>query len=157
MKDKAGGDEKKVIKKIKNESVTFELIKDIFIIPPTHSFFFLLFSNTSAPTTSPKITEYYNTSARSIFVKWSPLPRPLYGVLRGYRIIYKNLNDSQSEDQSITVDADTLSSEIRELEIDSKYKIRVLAFTVADGNASLPVVVSTDSKILPRKLLRRNL
>ena len=103
------------------------------------------------------LDEYYNTSARSIFVKWSPLPGPLYGVLRGYRIIYKNLNDSQSEDQSITVDADTLSSEIRELEIDSKYKIRVLAFTVADGNASLPVVVSTDSKILPRKLLRRNL
>ena len=43
MKDKAGGDEKKVIKKIKNESVTFELIKDIFIIPPTHSFFFCCF------------------------------------------------------------------------------------------------------------------
>ena len=43
MKDKAGGDEKKAIKKIKNESVTFELIKDILILPPTHSFFFCCF------------------------------------------------------------------------------------------------------------------
>lgn len=49
MKDKAGGgDEKKVIKKIKNESVTFELIKDIFIIPPTHSSFFAVFKYLSS-------------------------------------------------------------------------------------------------------------
>lgn len=39
--------------------------------------------------------------------------------------------------------------EIRELEINSKYEIRVLAFTVADGNESEPVVVFTDSKVLP--------
>ena len=49
MKDKAGGgDEKKVIRKIKNESVTFELIKDIFIIPPTHSSFFAVFKYLSS-------------------------------------------------------------------------------------------------------------
>ena len=48
MKDKAGGDEKKAIKKIKNESVTFELIKDILILPPTHSFFFAVFKYLSS-------------------------------------------------------------------------------------------------------------
>ena len=105
----------------------------------------------AAPTTPPEIIQAYNTSDRSIFVQWTPPPRPVPGIIRGYRIFYKNLNLSLGPVEETSVDANTLSYEITQLEPYSEYKIKILAFTVADGPKSDPKTVYTDKKVLPRK------
>lgn len=105
----------------------------------------------AAPTTAPEIIQAYNTSDRSIFVQWTPPPRPVSGIIRGYRIFYKNLNLSLSPVEETSVDANTLSHEITRLEPNSEYRIKIVAFTVADGPKSAPKTVYTDKKVLPRK------
>ena len=108
----------------------------------------------AAPTTAPEIIQAYNTSGRSIFVAWTLPPGPVPGIIRGYRIFYKNLNLSLSPVEETSVDANTLSYEITSLEPNSEYKIKILAFTVADGPKSAPKSVYTDKKVLPRKSYR---
>ena len=52
------------------------------------------------------------------------------------------------------MDANTLSYEITSLEPYSEYRIKILAFTVADGPKSASTSVYTDRKVLPRKSFR---
>lgn len=108
----------------------------------------------AAPTTAPEIIQAYNTSDRSIFVQWTLPPGRVPGIIRGYRIFYKNLNLSLSLVQETSVDADTLSYEITSLEPYSEYRIRILVFTVADGPKSSQKTLYTDKKVLPRKSFR---
>ncbi|KAL9958642.1 hypothetical protein ACROYT_G035690 [Oculina patagonica] len=101
------------------------------------------------PVTAPVIVQAYNTSGRSIFVEWTPPLGPIPGILRGYRIIYYNLNITGSPMEELTVDANTLSYEIPWLETYSRYRIGIAAFTVADGPWNSSVMVYTDKKDLP--------
>lgn len=55
------------------------------------------------------------------------------------------------------MDANTLSYEITSLEPYSEYRIRILAFTVADGPKSASKSVYTDKNVLPRKCFRTHL
>ena len=61
---------------------------------------------------------------------------------------------SLSPVEETSVDANTLSYEITSLEPYSEYRIRILAFTVADGPKSASQLVFTDNKVLPRKCFR---
>ena len=108
----------------------------------------------AAPATAPEIIQAYNTSGWSIFIQWTSPPGPVPGIIRGYRIFYKNLNVSLSPVEETSVDANTLSYEITSLEPNSEYRIRILAFTVADGPKSDSKSVYTDKKVLPRKCFR---
>ena len=56
--------------------------------------------------------------------------------------------------EETSVDANTLSYELTWLEDYSKYRIKILAFTVADGPKSQEVELYTDMKVLPRKSLQ---
>ena len=81
----------------------------------------------------PQITEFGNTSSTSIYIKWQPPNSTILYTLLGYRIFYKESNDT-----SLTMLVQAVEKTVREVEITdlkfyTNYSVRVCAFSPA-GN-----------------------
>ena len=68
----------------------------------------------------------------------------MHGILLGYRVLYqalKNPNKKIQEQERVkTVDANTLSVIITELDSFTVYSIRVTAYTIKGNGASSPAI-----------------
>ena len=89
------------------------------------------------------------TSSSSLSVTWGRIPRAgLHGNLRGYKIVYRALNDHNNEDQ---VDQYYVRKVVpfqhhiafRKLLKFTTYGIRVIGYTIGDGRASEEIFVKT--------------
>ncbi|XP_048583941.1 uncharacterized protein LOC5510390 isoform X2 [Nematostella vectensis] len=98
------------------------------------------------PTASPNITEAYNTSSTSIFVRWSEPPAHLlHGVLRGYLMRY-GLRSSDESQKSIIFMQCQMFMNVTELEKHEEYEFSIAAVTSAGvGPFSEHMYVFTDS------------
>ena len=111
----------------------------------------LSFRPVSAPLEAPVILEAYNTSAFSIYLRWTASDGDnIPGILRYYRISYQPVNTTLGPEKSVVVNKDRRSVVILGLMIWTNYTITVAAGTIKDGPRSNPVNVSTDDKVLPR-------
>ena len=96
-----------------------------------------------APTLPPQNIKGYSTSAHSIMVSWDPVPESgRNGIVREYRIEYS------TEDNiilSICVQAkiEVMREELLRLQPFSNYTIKMAAKTVAYGNYSEPIFVTS--------------
>ena len=108
-----------------------------------------------APQAAPDGVWGYNTSVVSIKVFWNPLTHPIPGILRGYRItyipLYVTTGINLDKPSTVIAPRDALSFELTGLDVATHYNISVAAFTVKDGPSSVPVILTTHNKILPRK------
>jgi len=87
-----------------------------------------------APTCSPTLTSVIATSSTSVVLSWSPLPNTKCrnGVLRGYRVVYKQIQRGSIEYKNIT-SSSTITTDVSGLDKYTEYSFQVLAYTVKDG------------------------
>ncbi|XP_031569306.1 protein sidekick-2-like [Actinia tenebrosa] len=102
------------------------------------------------PSKSPvNVTAMNFTSHRSINVSWHPIPHGfVHGILRGYRVLYKKVMMQDEEWSGIqvnyTVQSQSLSTMIEDLDNYAVYQIQVLGFTIkGDGVISQSVYAET--------------
>ncbi|XP_074628437.1 uncharacterized protein LOC141886246 isoform X3 [Acropora palmata] len=90
-----------------------------------------------------------NTSHTSLLVEWNPIPAEyIHGVLLGYRVLFWRSNESNETYETRQTGPDVHSVRLTDLWIYTKYKIRVLGFTLAGkGSKSKEIEVSTDEFI----------
>ena len=95
------------------------------------------------PSAPPGNVTAWNTSSSSILVQWQPVPaHHVNGLLRGYHVYYQAPGHVNAS--FVTVGNKTHSHELKDLGKFVQYAVRVAAVTVADGNASEPVLCMTD-------------
>ena len=97
----------------------------------------------TVPNVAPNISQSYNTSSRSVYVEWEPLPQDVInGKLKGYMIQY-TATDGQIG--YIRVCNNILNVTIRDMITHETYDLRIAAFTSkGTGPLSKPVYVTTD-------------
>jgi hypothetical protein len=81
----------------------------------------------------PQITEFGNTSSTSIYIKWQPPISTILYKLLGYRIFYKESNDTSLTMLVQAVEKTVREVEITDLKLYTNYSVRVCAFSSA-GN-----------------------
>ena len=86
----------------------------------------------------PRIYETGNTSSTSIYIKWQPPVSDYLYKLLGYRIFYKETNDTSLTLLVKSVEKNVREIEITDLKIYTNYSVRVSAFSSA-GNG-IPTV-----------------
>ena len=100
----------------------------------------------SVPGEPPRNVRGQSDSSTSVLVVWDP-PRQevLYGVLRGFRIRYVVVRNSNNMSNTIELVSDQHSSYvIRNLKEFTNYSVEVAAVTVGEGPYSTPIIVTTD-------------
>ncbi|XP_048582741.1 uncharacterized protein LOC5513116 isoform X3 [Nematostella vectensis] len=99
------------------------------------------------PTAAPNITEGFNTSSTSIFLRWTTIPaNQLPGILRGFLIQYSAKSLVNESGQVYQMSYCLLQFNITGLEKQEEYLFRVAAFTAAGkGPWSEPMAVLTDA------------
>ena len=92
-----------------------------------------------APTLPPQNIKGYSTSAHSIMVSWDPVPESgRNGIVREYRVEY-----STEGNNSLLKGIKVMREELLGLQPFSNYTIKVAAKTVAYGNYSEPIFVTS--------------
>ena len=81
----------------------------------------------------PQEVELSNTSSTSILVEWQPPNSTVLYEIMGYRIFYKETNDTSLSMFVQAVEKNVLELEITDLEHYRNYSVRVCAFSSA-GN-----------------------
>ena len=81
----------------------------------------------------PQEVELSNTSSTSILVEWQPPNSTVLYKVLGYRIFYKESNDTSLNMFVKAVERNVLELEITDLEHYTNYSVRVCAFSSA-GN-----------------------
>ena len=81
-----------------------------------------------------------NVSSTSILVTWMP-PMTRNGIIRSYRVEYTRLNGTSLTGESNTTNTTAV---IEMLDKYTTYTVQVFATTVAEGNGSERVIVTTD-------------
>ena len=105
-----------------------------------------MFEYNTGPSKPPTLAKVFNTSSTSIKVNWNPIPHDyIHGVLSGYVVLYRAMNESQDMYKDREVGSSRSSLELTGLWKYTNYGIRVLGFTrVGWGVISPEVVVQTD-------------
>ena len=102
------------------------------------------------PNAPPVKVQGHNTSSTSIWVDWDTVPvADQNGIILSYTVTYTALNGGIP--RTAVVSAPTTHVILRSLEEYTNYSIFVFASTIkGDGNASAPIIVTTDqdSKLL---------
>lgn len=98
-----------------------------------------------APSCSPEIKTIFHLNSTSVRVEWYALPNTTCrnGILRGYKIAYKTLDDDEVY-WSITSNPNSTSVIVTGLKKLTNYSFQVLAYTVKDGNLSKAVFAKTE-------------
>ncbi|XP_022784712.1 protein sidekick-1-like isoform X2 [Stylophora pistillata] len=107
---------------------------------------FIVSTDEDVPSRSPQNLWANNISSTALRITWNPVPTGfVHGILRGYRILYKEKNKPSAPYTKITVSPGVRKREIHDLKKFTYYSIQVLAFTIkGDGIQSPTVDVSTD-------------
>ena len=125
----------------------------------------------TAPTMPPTTIAAVNTSSTSIRVEWSEiLPRYRHGIVRQYRIFYREENaflnntknftvtsnetriyqpnststSSSRRRRAVTTPLERFATNITGLKIFTNYSIQIRGITILEGPDSSPIVVITD-------------
>ena len=98
----------------------------------------IIYISFSAPSAPFNVTAF-NLSSTSIMVTWRS-PMTLNGIVRSYRVEYTRITNNTVEDITTT----NTSVVIVMLEIFTAYQVQVFATTVAEGDGSVIVTVTTD-------------
>lgn len=86
-----------------------------------------------------------HTSSTSLSVRWGRIPRlQLHGILRGYKILYRVLGDSEDVYKFRKAIPFQYQIELRGLLKFTTYGIRVVGFTIGDGKVSEEIIATTD-------------
>ena len=106
------------------------------------------------PNAPPVNVHGHNTSSTSIWVDWETVPvADQNGIILSYTVSYTAL--SAGIPRTAVVSAPTTHVTLRGLEEYTNYSILVFASTVkGDGNASDPIIVTTDEDSKLLKTLR---
>ena len=104
---------------------------------PVHYYYLHCYS--SAPS-APLNVMARNVSSTSILVIWMP-PMASNGIIRSYRVEYTRLNGTSLTDERNTTKTTAV---IEMLDKYTTYTVQVFATTVAEGNGSERVIVTTD-------------
>lgn len=98
------------------------------------------------PSRPPTLTKVFNTSSTNIKVNWNPIAHGyVHGVLSGYVVLYRAMNESQDLYKDHEVGPNSTSVELTGLWKYTNYGIRVLGFTrMGWGVISPEVLVQTD-------------
>ena len=106
------------------------------------------------PNAPPVNVKGHNTSSISIWVYWDTVPvADQNGIILSYTVAYTAFTDGIS--RTAVVSAPTTNVTLRGLEEYTDYSIFVFASTVkGDGNASDPIIVTTDEDSKLPKALR---
>lgn len=98
------------------------------------------------PSRPPQNLWTNNISSTALNITWNPVPTGfVHGILRGYRVLYKETNKPSAPFTKITVPPRVRNIEIKDLKKFTNYSIMVLAFTIkGDGAQSPTIKVSTD-------------
>uniref|UniRef100_A0A8C6UXQ5 Fibronectin type-III domain-containing protein n=1 Tax=Neogobius melanostomus TaxID=47308 RepID=A0A8C6UXQ5_9GOBI len=98
------------------------------------------------PMSAPRNISYYNVTATSSVLQWSPIPEEdLRGFLLGYKIDYKEYNSgSHTAEKTLTVDAESTSHVIEGLKPGTGYQVQISGYTRAGrGVLSIPGLFKT--------------
>ena len=96
-----------------------------------------------APTLPPQNIKGSSTSAHSIMVSWDPVPESgRNGIVREYRIEYST-EDSNILSICVQARIEVMRKELLGLQPFSNYTIKMAAKTVAYGNYSEPIFVTS--------------
>ena len=100
----------------------------------------------SVPSRPPQNLWANNISSTALNITWNPVPTGfVHGILRGYRVLYKETNKPSAPYTKITVPSRVRNIVIKDLKKFTNYSIMVLAFTIkGDGAQSPTIKVSTD-------------
>ena len=106
------------------------------------------------PNAPPVNVKGHNTSSTSIWVYWDTVPvADQNGIILSYTVTYTAFTDGIP--RTAVVSAPTTNVTLRGLEEYTNYSIFVFASTVkGDGNASDPIIVTTDEDSKLPKALR---
>ena len=99
----------------------------------------------------PQITEFGNTSSTSIFIKWQPPVSTILYKLLGYRVFYKESNDTSLTMLVQAVEKTVLEIEIPDLKFYTNYSVRVCAFSSAGNGVpttALDIMTDEDGKLI---------
>ena len=98
------------------------------------------------PDHAPINVTAYDTSSTSINVTWQPIPPDhVNGILQGYHVIYRRINNFGDNISMVTVNNTVLHTELTGLGKYKLYSIQVAGRTLVGlGNFSDPVNVRTD-------------
>jgi hypothetical protein len=99
----------------------------------------------------PPTLQLMNNALTSIRVTWQPpQERYIHGVLRGYRILIFNMNETSSKPKVIDTGSDDYFVIVNGVKKLNHYCAKVLAFTsIGDGPLShcAPVITWTEGKV----------
>ncbi|XP_068082192.1 cell adhesion molecule Dscam2 [Anabrus simplex] len=101
------------------------------------------------PSSPPQDVRCTAFTSQSLQVSWEPPPdTQLHGVLKGYKVLWENLEDFESLSKPETKITTALTVVVHGLEKFTNYSIQVLAFTRAgDGVASPPLFCMTEEDV----------
>ncbi|RMX41265.1 hypothetical protein pdam_00012375, partial [Pocillopora damicornis] len=101
------------------------------------------------PSRPPQNLWANNISSTALNITWNPVPTGfVHGILRGYRVLYKETNKPSAPFTKITVPPRVRKIVLKDLKKFTNYSIMVLAFTIkGDGAQSPTIKVSTDEDI----------
>uniref|UniRef100_T1IPG7 Down syndrome cell adhesion molecule n=1 Tax=Strigamia maritima TaxID=126957 RepID=T1IPG7_STRMM len=104
----------------------------------------LAMTSEDVPNSPPEDVRCSSLSSRSIYVLWeSPNPETINGILRGYKIQYKPVDEwYDAMIQSKILETNKVT--ITDLNVNTNYSIQILAFTkMGDGVKSTPIYCKT--------------
>ena len=92
-----------------------------------------------APSRAPTSFMVTPASSTSVQASWQ-LPTVVFQAITGFRLLYRNLSSVEDPLTVITIEGNsTLSYEVTELGIFTKYEFQVLAFSIMDDGPSSAV------------------
>ncbi|KAK6620098.1 hypothetical protein RUM44_006498 [Polyplax serrata] len=102
------------------------------------------------PSASPQEIRCTATTSQSLQVSWNSVPEAqVHGHLKGYKVMWENVEDLETTDKPLTKITTALSVVIHGLDKFTNYSIQVLAYTNAGEGVSSPAVYCLTNEDVP--------